>query len=181
MIEKNRVFPVGKIHKPHGINGEMSFTFTSDVFDTEHAEYFIFEMEGILVPFYIESYRFRTDTAALLKLEGVDTEEQAREFSGLEVFLPDSFLDKAGEEEMTMDYFVGFELSDKKSGILGTVTAVDQSTENILFVAANGPNELLIPAAEDFILEIDHEQKIIYMEIPDGLTDLQNLRDCEII
>lgn len=172
MIDKNRVFPIGKINKPHGINGEMSFNFTTDVFDTEEAEYFIFEMEGILVPFYIESYRFRTDTTALLKLDDIDSEEQAREFSGLTIYLPDMFLSKVEDEEITMDYFVGFRLNDENNGDLGTISAIDQSTENVLFIVENNSDELLIPANDDFITEINHEQKTIYMQLPEGLLDL---------
>lgn len=172
MIDKNKIFPIGKINKPHGISGEMSFTFTTDVFDTENAEYFIFEMDGILVPFYIESYRFRTDTTALLKLEDINTEEQARDFNGLTAFLPNSFLEKVKDEEITMDYFIGFKLVDDENGELGSVVSIDQSTENVLFVVENESTELLIPANDDFINEINHEQKIIYMKIPEGLLDL---------
>jgi len=172
MINENEVFPIGKINKPHGINGEMSFSFTTDVFDTENAEYLVFEIEGLLVPFYIESYRFRTDTTALLKLEGVDSEEQAREFNGLAAYLPNSFLSKVKEEEITLDYFIGFNLQENDGGLQGTITAVDDSTENILFVVESNGRELLIPANDDFITEINHEQKIIYMELPEGLLDI---------
>ena len=173
MITKNEIFPIGKINKPHGIHGEMSFTFTTDVFDTENAEFFIFEIEGIYIPFYIESYRFRTETTALLKLENVENEKQAREFAGLTVYLPAGFRDKVKEEEITMDYFVGFKLQDKTQGEIGTITAIDQTTENVLFVVENADsNELLIPANDDFIHEINHEQKIIHLEIPDGLLEI---------
>ena len=172
MIHKNEIFPIGKINKPHGINGEMSFSFTTDVFDTENAEYLIFEIEGILVPFYIESYRFRTESTALLKLERIDSEEEAREFNGLTIYLPDSFLDKVEEAEMTMDYFVGFSMNDKNKGELGTISTIDQSTENVLFIIEQDSKEILIPANDDFITEINHEQKIIYVELPEGLLDL---------
>jgi len=172
MINKNEVFPIGKINKPHGINGEMSFTFTTDVFDTENAEFLIFEIEGIFVPFYIESYRFKTETTALLKLENIENEEQAREFNGLSIYLPVEFREKVSEEEITMDYFIGFKLQDKMQGEIGTVTAIDQATENVLFIVEKDLNEILIPATDDFILEIDHEEKIIYVEIPDGLLEI---------
>jgi len=172
MIDKNEIFPIGKISKPHGINGEMSFSFTTDVFDTEDAEYFVFEIEGILIPFYIESYRFRTDTTALLKLIDVDTEEQAREFNGLAIHLPNFYLKNVQEDEITVNYFVGFKLFNEKGEKLGVVTDIDQSTENILFIVENASKELLIPANDDFITEINHEQKNIYMKLPEGLLDL---------
>ena len=173
MITKNEIFPIGKINKPHGIHGEMSFTFTTDVFDTENAEFFIFEIEGIFVPFYIESYRFKTETTALLKLEDVGNDEQAREFSGLVIYLPIEFQEKVDEAEITMDYFVGFKLHDKTQGEIGTITAIDQATENVLFIVESTDlKEILVPATDDFILQIDHEKKIIYTEIPDGLLEI---------
>ena len=33
MIKEEEVFKIGKINKPHGVKGEMSFTFTDDIFD----------------------------------------------------------------------------------------------------------------------------------------------------
>jgi 16S rRNA processing protein RimM len=173
MIHKNEIFPIGKINKPHGINGEMSFTFTTDIFDTENADFFIFEIEGIFVPFYIESYRFRTETTALLKLEDIELEEQAREFNGLIIYLPTKFYGKVKEEEVTMDYFIGFKLIDQTQSEIGTIIDIDQSTENVLFVVENADSsELLIPANNDFILEIAHEKKSIFIKIPEGLLDI---------
>ena len=171
MIHKSEVFPIGKITKPHGINGEMSFSFTTDVFDQEDAEYFIFELEGILVPFFIESYRFRTDTTALLQLEGINSEEEARKFSGMTIYLPISFQEKVSDEDITMEYFIGFTLKDKNAGELGQVSAVDESTENVLFIIDKETDELLIPANNDFILKIDHKNKVIITKIPDGLLE----------
>ena len=171
MILKTDVFPVGKINKPHGIHGEMSFTFTTDVFDTEEADFFVLEIDGIFVPFFIESYRVKTDTTGLLKLDGIDSEEKVREFNGLTLYLPNVYLDKVKEDDITMDYFIGFSIIDEKTGDLGEITAIDESTENILFIIQND-SELLIPANDDFILNIDHKEKKIYMQIPEGLLDL---------
>lgn len=172
MIRKNEVFPIGKIIKPHGINGELSFSFTTDVFDREDAEFFIIEMDGILVPFYIESYRFRSDTTALLKLEDIDNEEQARELSGQTLYLPNSFLEKMNESDFTLDYFIGFTITDSHAGTLGTITAVDDSTENVLFIVDHNGDELLIPANDDFITQIDSENQTMHMQLPEGLIGL---------
>ena len=80
MIRPEEVYKIGMFNKPHGIGGELQFTFTDDIFDRVEAEYVVCPMDGILVPFFIEAYRFRSDTTALMKLEGVDTQEQARQF-----------------------------------------------------------------------------------------------------
>ena len=47
----------------------------------------ICEMDGILVPFFVEDFRYKTDTVVLVKLEDVNSEEDARMFVGKEVIL----------------------------------------------------------------------------------------------
>ncbi len=172
MILKSSVFPIGQIIKPHGVNGEMSFTFTSDVFDREDVPYFIFEIQGIYVPFFLDEYRFKGSTTGLMKLDGVKTEEQARNFMGLTVYIPESFLEKVEDEEIEVDYFAGFSLIDEATGFIGIISEVDKTTENYLFVIPKGDDELLIPAGDDYILNIDHDKKIIYVRLPEGLLDL---------
>lgn len=172
MILKSSVFPIGQVTKPHGVNGEMSFSFTSDVFDREDVPYFIFEMQGILVPFFVDEYRFKGSTTGLLKLDGVTTDEQARAFYGLTIYLPKAFLEKVEDAEIELDYFAGFTLVDAEKGSIGVISEVDQTTDNVLFVIPTKDDELLIPAGEEYIEEIDHEKKIIYVRLPEGLLDL---------
>lgn len=172
MILKSSVFPIGQIIKPHGVNGEMSFSFTSDIFDREEIPYFIFEMQGILVPFFVDEYRFKGKTTGLLKLDGVTTDDQAWGFFGLTIYLPKKYLEKVEDTEIELDYFAGFSLVDAEKGLLGVISEVDQTTENVLFVIPTKDDELLIPAGEEYIEEIDHEKKIIYVRLPEGLLDL---------
>ncbi len=173
MILKDEVFPIGQVIKPHGVNGEMSFNFTSDVFDTENIEFLIIEIQGILVPFFIEEYRFKSESTGLIKFEGVESDDQARVFSGLTLFVQKKYLDKVEDAETELDYFVGFHLVDEIKGELGLITEVDQTTENALFVIDNGSdNELLIPVGDDYIREIDHENKRILVRLPEGLLEL---------
>ncbi len=172
MILKEEVFPIGQIIKPHGVNGEMSFNFTTDVFDSEDVDFFIMELNGILVPFFIDEYRFKSHTTGLVKLNGINSDEQAREFSGLTLFVSKDFLEKVEDTEIELDYFVGFQLIDKAKGSLGIVTEVDQTTENALFVIPTDDDELLIPVGENYIEKIDHDKKIIYLNLPEGLLEI---------
>jgi 16S rRNA processing protein RimM len=172
MILKSDVFPIGQIIKPHGVNGEVSFSFTTDIFDREEVPYFIFDMQGLLVPFFLAEFRFKSNSTGLLKLDGVTTDEQARGFSGLTIFLPKSFLEKVEDTEIELDYFAGFSLVDSEKGLLGVISEVDQTTDNVLFVIPTKDDELLIPAGEEYIEEIDHDKKIIYVSLPEGLLDL---------
>ena len=171
MIKKEEVFKIGIINKPHGVKGEVSFTFTDDIFDrVEDCDYLVLLLDGILVPFFIEEYRFRSDNVALVKFEGIDSTEKARTLTNVEVYYPVKFMD--GQEEISSwNYFIGFRVEDIHHGCLGTVVDVDDATMNVLFVIENGDEEVLLPAHEEFILDIDRKKKILKVDIPDGLLD----------
>jgi 16S rRNA processing protein RimM len=54
---------------------------------------------------------------------------------------------------------------------LGEIVAIDDQTENVLFIVDRDGEELLIPAADDLILEIDDEAQTIRMDLPAGLVN----------
>lgn len=167
------VYRIGRIGKPHGVKGEMNFMFTDDVFDRTDSDYLIIEVDGLLVPFFIEEYRFRSDETALLKLCDIDTQEQARQFTNCEVFFERSKADTPADE-LTWAQIVGFQIVDENNGkIVGKIVAVDDSTENILFeIETTKGDRILIPAHDSLIRNIDTPSQTITMTIPDGLLAL---------
>ena len=167
------VYRIGRIGKPHGVKGEMNFMFTDDVFDRTDSDYIIIEVEGLLVPFFIEEYRFRSDETALLKLCDIDTQEQARQLTNCEVFFERSKADTPADE-LTWAQIVGFQIVDENNGkIVGKIVAVDDSTENILFeIETTKGHQTLIPAHDSLIRNIDTPSQTITMTIPDGLLAL---------
>lgn len=175
MIRREDVYKIGIFNKPHGIHGELSFTFTDDVFDRVEGDYLICLLDGIFVPFFIEEYRFRSDSTALVKLEGVDTAERARMFTSIEVYFPAQHAQEAGPGELSWDFFVGFRVEDVQHGELGEVVEVDNSTVNTLFVIEKDGNELLLPAQEEFIVDIDRMHRVMTVNIPEGLLSLDEL------
>ena len=173
MIKPEEVYQIGRIGKPHGVKGEMNFMFTDDVFDRTDSDYLIIEVDGILVPFFIEEYRFRSEETALLKLCDIDTQEQARQFTNCNVFFERSHT-PGDEEELTWSQIVGFHIVDENTQkTIGTITAVDDSTENVLFelLTADG-REVLLSASNDLIAEVDNAAQTITMTIPEGLLEL---------
>ena len=178
MIKKEEVYKIGLFNKPHGIHGELQFTFTDDIFDRVDCDYLICLLDGIFVPFFIEEYRFRSDSTALVKLEGIDTAERARMFTNVEVYFPVKHAEEAEDGELSWNFFVGFRMEDVRHGELGEVVEVDTKTVNTLFVVEQEDGEeLLIPAQEEFIVEINQEKKLITVELPEGLLNLEDLEE----
>ena len=169
MIKEEEVYKIGKLGKTHGVKGEISFLFDDDVFDRVDADYLVLMIDGILVPFFMEEYRFRSDTTAIVKFCDIDTQERARELTGCDVWFPRALAD-SDDDTITWAAIVGFDIIDANSGQpVGRIASVDDTTLNILFCLEDGR---LIPASEDLITGIDKENRIITINIPKGLLDL---------
>lgn len=168
MIKEEDVYKIGRLGKTHGVRGEISFLFDDDVFDRTDADYLILRIDGILVPFFIEEYRFKSDANAIMKFEGLDTQERARELTGCDVYFPRSLAE--GDDDISWSVLVGFDIIEAQSGkAVGRIAAIDDSTLNILFCLEDGR---LIPASDDLITTIDQLARTITMHIPEGLLEL---------
>ena len=173
MIKKETVYRIGKIGKPHGVDGEVSFHFDDDVFDRTDADYLILDMDGILVPFFIDEYRFKTDETALVRFADIDTQDKARNLTGSDVYFPREHSD-SDSASLSWAEIVGYKVVDAESGnIVGEIRSVDDSTINTLFelVTSDG-NDLLLPASDELIVEVDTEHRQITMQLPEGLLEL---------
>ena len=169
MIKKEEVYKIGRLGKVHGIRGEVSFLFDDDVFDRVDADYLILDIDGILVPFFIEEYRFRSDANALMKFDGIDTMERARELTGCDVYFPRELSDE-DNEHISWAEIVGYKLVDAETGTtVGTIASVDDTTINTLFELEDGR---LVPASEELIQNIDTKKHQIETKLPEGILEL---------
>lgn len=172
MIREDEVFKIGKFTKPHGVKGEIAFAFENDVFDRVECSYLICKVDGIFVPFFMEEYRFKGKETALITLEDMDSEDKVQPLTGLDVYFPRSYFEEEENDvEYSWNFFIGFTVIDELKGQLGTITNIDTATINTLFVLEGEEEEYLIPAVEEFILNIDAASKILQVSLPEGLIE----------
>lgn len=169
MIKKEEVYKIGRLGKSHGVKGEVSLQFDDDIFDRVDADYLVLELDGILVPFFMEEYRFRSDSVCLVKFCDVDTQQRASELTGCDVYFPRALAEE-GNEMPSLASLVGCEIVNDANGeTVGRIAVIDDSTVNILFELEDGT---LIPANDDLITAIDMEHRTITMQLPEGLLSL---------
>ena len=169
MIKQEEVYKIGRLGKSHGVKGEISFQFDDDIFDRVDAEYLVLDIDGILVPFFMEEYRFRNDTVCLVKFCDINTQQRAQELTGCDVYFPRALAEE-GEEMPSLASLVGLCIIDTSSKkTVGLIAAIDDTTQNILFELEDGT---LIPASDELIESIDINKKEIIMNIPNGLLDI---------
>lgn len=178
MIKEEQLIEIGTITKVHGLKGEMHVAVTDSVFDdVKRCPYIVCSIDGIFVPFFISSYRWKGNASILLMLDDVDSVEKASEFCGRTIYFDRKCFTKAeakdydtqAEEEMGL---IGYTVTDKTLGELGPITDINDMTANVLFVIDHDGDELLVPAAEELIIEIDDDRRIIMMDLPVGLVNI---------
>jgi 16S rRNA processing protein RimM len=174
MIKKEGVCKIGYFTKPHGVKGEIGLVVSYDIFAYAPPPFLICEIEGALVPFFIEECRSKTDAVLLVKLAIIDSEESVREFSNREVYC--LLQDMKGELQSFAGKgwrsFMGYTVSDETQGALGKIIAIDESTANALLQIDYAGRELLIPAVDGWIVSADHKNKELQLSVPAGLFEL---------
>lgn len=169
MIRNDDVYKIGRLGKPHGVAGEVTLRFDDDVFDRVDADYVVLCIDGILVPFFIEEYRFHGSETALMKFCDIDTQQRAAELTGCDVFFPRSLSD-SGDGDIPHAELVGYAIVDDISGeSVGHIASIDTTTANTLFELDNG---LLIPAQDELVVAFDKTSKTLRMRLPEGLIGI---------
>lgn len=190
MIEEKDIIEVGKFYRTHALKGElnaMTDGYKSELLDAEAP--LIIEMEGIYVPFYVESWRPKGTFACLVKLEDINTQESAQLFVNKIIYMMRKdvaeALDIPVDELEIEEDFEGFRVEVKGVGIIGTVEEIDSSTDNLLMVVKpdDSDERIYIPFVDDFILSVEYGsedensegnggENIITLELPDGILEL---------
>jgi len=172
-MQKKDCFFVGKIVKKYSFKGELLIKL-----DTDDPEEFL-KMESVfvekhknLIPFFIETLSLHKSSLLRVKFEEIDTEADADSLLGAELFLPLNLLPKLSGNKFYYHEIIGFEAHDVNFGRIGLITGVNDSTPQHLFEIDHLGNEVLIPVNDDIIQKVDHENKTILLEAPEGLIDL---------
>jgi len=173
-IIKEDCTSIGYLQKTHGLDGSFSMHF-EEQFDLtlEEAEYLFLEIDGSLVPFFIseEGFRFRGNDSAIIRFDEIDSQEQAREFTGCAVMVfTDEIIEP--EEDDSPSILIGYEVTDQKHGLLGKIIHVDDYSGNMVITVIFRENEVLIPLSDDVILGMDEDKRQMRLDCPEGLIEL---------
>jgi 16S rRNA processing protein RimM len=168
-------YELGKILKSHGLKGEVSVFLDVDYpEDYEEMDSVLVQLDGELIPFEIEQIRILPNKpkTALVKLATIDTIEQTDALSGATLYLPLDVLPELGEKEFYYHEVIGFEVIDKNLGLISTIDTVYSFTEGSLLVLEYKGKEVLIPINDETIEQVDRVNKVLKVNLPDGLLDV---------
>lgn len=172
-MRKDDCFYLGKIAKKFSFKGEVLVYLDTDEPELyENMESVFVEFNKNLVPFFIEYSQPHKNDLLRVKFEDVDSEADADEIINCPVYLPLSMLPQLEGNKFYFHEVIGFAIEDKRLGIVGKIESVNDTTAQPLFEVRNGDKELLIPMIDHFIVEVDRKNKVIKMDLPEGLVEM---------
>lgn len=178
MIVREELIAIGRYNKPHGVAGEISATIDVDIEVLQALSCLISDVDGIYVPFFVNACRPKTAETVLLTIDGIGNEREATRLVNHDIYALKSEFSEESEDAdadgYPLDYFIGFTLSDADGQVVGEIVDVDEQTENAIFIIDRDGDELMVPASDDLIVEFDLEKKMMVMDLPQGLLDLND-------
>jgi 16S rRNA processing protein RimM len=163
----------GKISKPYGLRGEVQIILNpaSASHIKEGIPLFI-DLDGQRIPFFIEEVDLVSLDQAIVKMEFIDSIEEARRVSGCDVYIESGKHTRMGHGADSPMDLVGYAASDLKLGAMGKITEYIHNEMNPVWLIEFRGKELMVPAVAKFIRKINHREKNIELDLPEGLTDL---------
>jgi 16S rRNA processing protein RimM len=108
----------------------------------------------------------------VLKFAGYDSIEEATALVGLEFTVPESERVELEEDEFYEWELAGCKVETVEGERLGLVREIMRTGGGEMLVVDNGEGrDYLIPMAEEICVEINVEQKLIRVDVPEGLLE----------
>lgn len=165
-------FKIGKFVSVFGLTGELilkhSLGKKTSLKDLKAL--FIEERKDSFIPWFIESTRIKNEEELYIKLENVNSREQAIPLTQKQVWLPEADFKKYSAKTSPIS-FLGFDIYEE-GNLLGKVTEVIEQPHQVLCrIDVNG-KEAYIPLHEETIRKIDQRKRQITVELPPGLLEI---------
>jgi 16S rRNA processing protein RimM len=131
----------------------------------------VVEHGGRAVERAIASVRFHQGRP-IVRLEGVETMNDAEALAGAELKMPASALGPLPGNTFYRHDLVGCEVVETSGLRVGGVSEVQGPLERSLLVVADGANEVLIPMVQGIVVSVDADARRIVVSLPEGLIGI---------
>jgi 16S rRNA processing protein RimM len=159
---------VGFVVKSVGYKGEIKISLENDDFADaiQELETLFIVIDGKWVPYKIENFN---EHAWIVKLLHIDSDKEAELLKGNEIHLFEEDLEPSSKSELPI---IGFIVKDAQQNTIGKITDVTELPGHLLLNVQSENKELLIPFHQTLVISLDENQKILVIEIAEGLLDL---------
>ncbi len=172
MAAKGRFLAVGKIIKAHGIKGELkAIVYSQDISQfAAYKEVFLPKKLGFS-KYPIKRIR-EQGKYTLITLEGIKDRTSAEALAGLEIFVDKNSLPPLKDDEYYWYQLYGLKVVTKEGNNLGIISYIfNNGAHDVYVVQDKNKKEILIPATDEIILNIDLTQGIMEIDPLPGLIE----------
>ena len=163
---------LGKILKPFSYKGELKIYIEDLYIDhIKELDSFLLKIQGSYIPFTIKAITKNKSNIFRISLDGIDSEDLAKKIAGVEIYTENNLIKSEGLEKNNNDIFVDYVIYNNNS-IIGKIIDIVENKNQDLFEVVVNEKRILIPIVDEFIVNIDNDNKKIIMNLPEGLTDL---------
>ena len=168
---------LGYTSKAHGKQGELVITIDVDFLEECKKLESVFiqlnKTDTSLIPFFINKSHFQNNGTLRVKLDDINEISEAKPLVGKSVYIPNVNLPKRSGNQFYHHEVSNFKIIDTNYGEVGQLNQILKYPLQAVFEVINtDKKEILIPVAEDIILNVDRKNKIIEVNTPEGLIDL---------
>jgi 16S rRNA processing protein RimM len=165
-------FNIGKFVASFGLKGELILKHTMGKKTSLKGltALFIEEKKESFIPWFIQSTKIKTEDELYVKLEGVDTREQAAKLTQKQVWLPEPDFKKYSSRSSPIS-FLGYEIVENGK-VLGKILEVIEQPHQVLCRIDIAGKEALIPLHEETIVKIDKKKSQVIVDLPEGLLEI---------
>jgi 16S rRNA processing protein RimM len=173
-MEKN-LLVIGYTRKPHGLKGEIKLQVTERYLeDLLNVEFVFLNLKGQNMPFFIED--IRVGNSIIAKFEDVNSPEAALKIASKEMYIRQEDLIPDDEREMeveipTYERCLGYVIFNGTERI-GAIEELIEYPQQEMAVVQYNNREVLVPLNAAYIQKIDDSEKMILVDLPEGLLDL---------
>lgn len=165
-------FYIGYITKTKGLKGEVQLFFEYPEPQDLDLDTVFLEMNGKLIPYFINQVKLQPNQTANIYFEDVDVVEKAERLIRKKVYLPNTKKPERNPDEFLITDLKGFLVIDQTRGELGEIVEIHEYPQQYVAVVPHQFREILFPLNDEFIVEIDDKKGILHVNLPEGLIDL---------
>ena len=159
---------IGQILAPWGVKGKLKVEVVTDFPERFSPQATIYINRQ---PMAIDSTEWHRGKA-IIKLNTVDSIEEAQKLRGQPVEIPHSQLYSLPEGQYYHFQLIGLEVWTTQGELLGNITEILTAESNDNYVVKGGEGKILIPAIEDVVKSIDLNKGRVIIEAIQGLLSL---------
>jgi 16S rRNA processing protein RimM len=165
-------FHLGKLTGVHGLKGQllMRHAWGDDLPVKKIRTVFIELSPDNLVPWFIEKIQPKNKEECFIKLEGVNTREEATKLAQKKTWVLKKEVDKLLPDNAPAK-LIGYKIIQKRK-ILGQVQEVFEQASQLICRTEIEGKEVLIPLNDHSLRKIIHDKKEIHVLLPEGLLDI---------